>query len=154
MPNIMVGKEFWNKIMELLNENSLRWLATQINVSPHTMQGAKQRLSIPKADTLQKIAELYDVSVEWLLTGNEDYEEQEMKEDVVIPTLIHDKAASIKLESWLYEEVSTLAKEERRNINLQIQYLIEKGIVQVKKEKEYLQTMNHTSEINQAEKIG
>ncbi|MCK5616590.1 hypothetical protein KAR91_82785 [Candidatus Pacearchaeota archaeon] len=72
---------------------------------------------------------------------------------------------SIRLDSEVLKEIRIMAEKEKRNVNLQIVYLLEKGIARVKKESEYLKKMDDSSEedeilpevdsiINQEEKTG
>jgi len=71
MLSIMDENGFWDRVQDLLNGNSLRWLSREVGLNQYTLQTSKNRNTIPKADTLQKIADIYDVSVEWLLSGDE-----------------------------------------------------------------------------------
>jgi len=71
------AKEFWKRIDELKNGNSMHWLSEQCGMSKYTLQTTKNRGSIPKLDIVEKLAAMFDVSVGWLMAGEEEYHEQE-----------------------------------------------------------------------------
>ena len=77
MLSIMDENGFWDRVQDLLHGNSLRWLSREVGLNQYTLQTSKNRNTIPKADTLQNIADIYDVSVEWLLSGDESYSEKD-----------------------------------------------------------------------------
>ncbi|MCK5155404.1 MAG: hypothetical protein KAQ69_03155 [Spirochaetales bacterium] len=74
---IMAENGFWDRVQDLLHGNSLRWLSREVGLNQYTLQTSKNRNTVPKADTLQKISDIYDVSVEWLLSGDENYSEKD-----------------------------------------------------------------------------
>jgi len=72
------AKEFWNRIDELKNGNSMHWLSEQCGMSKYTLQTTKNRGSVPKLDIVEKLAAMFDVSVGWLMAGEEEYREMEV----------------------------------------------------------------------------
>ena len=72
------AKEFWNRIDEPKNGNSMHWLSEQCGMSKYTLQTTKNRGSVPKLDIVEKLATMFDVSVGWLMAGEEEYREMEV----------------------------------------------------------------------------
>lgn len=62
--------EIFNDLMDK-NGLSISETARQIGMSPSTITDWKAGRTMPKADKLLKIAEFFDVSVEYLLTGKD-----------------------------------------------------------------------------------
>jgi transcriptional regulator with XRE-family HTH domain len=70
-------KSFWKRIDQLRNGNTMHWLSEECGLNKYTLQTTKSRGSIPKLDTVEKLARMFDVSVGWLMAGEEEYGEAE-----------------------------------------------------------------------------
>lgn len=69
------GIEFVKRIDILLNEigKTRKEFAKQINVSPSTISTWKTKNIIPPVETVFRISEILNVSINWLITGNDFY---------------------------------------------------------------------------------
>ncbi|NQT58455.1 MAG: LexA family transcriptional regulator [Bacteroidetes bacterium] len=100
----MNENEFWERVQDLLHGNPLRWLSREVGLNQYTLQTSKNRNTIPKADTLQKIANIYDVSVEWLLSGDENYSEKD--------TVTREPGSLYHVPSKTFNEYETTSNEK------------------------------------------
>jgi len=73
------GIELINRIDEILSEKgkSRKEFAKELNIQPNTMGNWKTNNSMPPADTIVQIANALEVSTDWLINGNKDFEEEE-----------------------------------------------------------------------------
>jgi len=78
---------FWKRVRELLtNDLNQAWLCREIGVSSSSLSAWINRNRLPKADMAVKIANALGVSVEYLVTGKEnDEDENEETEDIKLP---------------------------------------------------------------------
>ncbi len=62
---------FWNRLEAALRERNLNIadLSREINIASPSIQGWKQKGSIPRADIACKVAEVLDTTVEYLING-------------------------------------------------------------------------------------
>lgn len=68
------------EILTKKNNYTFEGLGKEIGVTGASINGWKTKGTIPKADTACRIARLYNVSVEWLVTGQELSYSQEVLE--------------------------------------------------------------------------
>lgn len=70
------GTEFINKIDTILNEFHLtrKDLGLQLNLSSSTLSTWKSSTSLPSGDNIYKIAKYLEVSADWLITEENDFE--------------------------------------------------------------------------------
>lgn len=73
------GIELINRIDNILSEHNIsrKEFALSIKIQPTTMANWKTNNSIPAGDTLYLIANELEVSVDWLLSDNSDFERKE-----------------------------------------------------------------------------
>lgn len=68
---------FWKRVKTLMPEDITQtWLAHEIGATPHMLSQWIVRGSIPRADKAQKIADALGVTVEYLVTGREPYDDR------------------------------------------------------------------------------
>lgn len=70
----MTGKEFSNRIDFLLKQkNQTRKVLTEdLGIASSTISGwSASKQTIPRADVVEKIANYFNVSIDWLVTGKE-----------------------------------------------------------------------------------
>ena len=70
---ICSGIELIKRIDEILSEKGIsrKEFAKELNIQPNTMGNWKTNNSMPPADTIVRIADALNVSIDWLLTGKE-----------------------------------------------------------------------------------
>ncbi len=73
------GIELINRIDEILSERGItrKDFAKEINIQPNTMGNWKTNNSMPPADTINLIAKTLGVTIDWLLNGSKEFEEEE-----------------------------------------------------------------------------
>jgi len=119
------GENLYEKFVALLQRNGMTAyrVSKDTGISANTFTDWKNGRSVPKQDKLQKIADYFGVTIEYLMTGNESQQEyylneetakqaQEMYEDSDMRTLFDMKrkmpadrfAAHVKFMKELYEK--------------------------------------------------
>ncbi len=65
--------DFWDRVNQALiyKNTTLKWLAKHLNISPKTLYNAMAKKQEPSVSHAFMIAELLDVSVEYLVTGKD-----------------------------------------------------------------------------------
>jgi len=66
------GKDFWDRVVRSLRGRNQQWLCEMLGITSGTFSTWKTKGRIPRADAVAKIAELLEVTVEWLVTGESD----------------------------------------------------------------------------------
>ena len=66
---------FWERVEQLLDEKGItkKTLSTDAGFDPSNISKGLKKNNIPSADTAVKIAEILGVSVEYLVTGKNNY---------------------------------------------------------------------------------
>lgn len=84
---------FWERLEIALKEKNLNIadLSREINISSPSVQGWKQKGSIPRADIACKVAEVLDTTVEYLING--DTSEQKINNGYLVPILNQELSA-------------------------------------------------------------
>ena len=84
---------FWERLEIALKEKNLNIadLSRKINISSPSVQGWKQKGSIPRADIACKVAEVLDTTVEYLING--DTSEQKLNDGYIVPILNQELSA-------------------------------------------------------------
>ena len=84
---------FWERLEIALKEKNLNIadLSREINISSPSVQGWKQKGSIPRADIACKVAEVLDTTVEYLING--DTSEQKLNDGYIVPILNQELSA-------------------------------------------------------------
>lgn len=82
----------------------------RININNKTLSGYENNVSEPDVTTLVTLAELYEVSYKWLLTGK-DEENQKRRDDDEFLNFINDP----ELQVW-YKELPKSDEEELRQL--------------------------------------
>lgn len=72
-----------NRIFTLLEQKKISQseLARIINIKQSTISGWKQRKNEPEAELLEPISKALNVSIQWLITGNENLHEKIPEEE-------------------------------------------------------------------------
>ena len=68
---------------------------------PLDKKGFPRKFSVPSVDTLLKIRNLFNVSVDWLLTGEEPKAREIMQPVIHVPGLFREKGPSVRLEDFI-----------------------------------------------------
>lgn len=102
----MAGKDFVERIDKVLKEKQRKRIALAMDIGKkeQAFTDWKRRDTIPSADVVLKIAKYLDVSIEWLLTGEE--------KQVV---------GGLPLENDLREVWMRLTDEQRKSFLLQME---------------------------------
>src|SRR5690606_28326071 len=91
------------------------------NINNKTLSGYENGVSEPDTKTLSMLAELYEVSYKWLLTGKGNMTEENINEDEMDPEL-QDFIDNVKV--WYKNEPKT--KEEKLKLMKEMFELIKK----------------------------
>ena len=77
----MHAKQFWNRVDELLysKRTTMSELSKTTGINYGTIAAQRTRMNLPKADQIRTIASFLDVSVEYLLTGDNNDVVEEVK---------------------------------------------------------------------------
>lgn len=104
---------FYNRLAALIKQRgkTQKYVLEQLGISKSTFDGWRQRGSTPNAETVQKIADYFGVSVAYLL-GKEDKEEAATPKD--------DRSAK---EAQAMELFSRLSPEEQEIVLAQLRGL-------------------------------
>ena len=123
-----------NKIMleKGLNFSSFSKL---LDISDVQIRNIALNKSIPKVDLIQKLVSLYDIDVNWLITGEEKKTSiNELGKDVILDYLLENRYEFLKLKKMevimdVFTNLDQKAKVDETNKNL------EKIILELKKRK-------------------
>jgi len=93
-----------NRIKELVGDRKYSAIARQIGVKPNTFWGYLNGLTMPSFKVLLKLAEHFDVSVDWLLRGQESLLPKDPLEMDVISSIrkISDRKVAQQAASYVH----------------------------------------------------
>ena len=126
-----------DRINKIMLEKGLNFssFSKRLDISDVQIRNIALNKSIPKVDLIQKLVSLYDIDVNWLITGEEKKTSiNELGKDVILDYLLENRYEFLKLKKMevimdVFTNLDQKAKVDETNKNL------EKIILELKKRK-------------------